>query len=350
MSTEFFVRIIGMIVLAFGGLQLGVRVAAVADGEPAVWGLVMTMVGALFGLVLTPYFTVRPARQLRDYLSRLPAQQLVAGVVGLIIGLIIAALLSLPLSMLPPPWSGILPGIAAVVLGYLGTVTFSTRRRDVFDLFGGRLNLRRPPRDEEGLTPSRKVLLDTSVIIDGRIADISEAGFITGPMVVPHFVLQELQHIADSPEPLRRNRGRRGIEILNRLQKEARVPVQITDVDVEDVEAVDEKLIALAKEMGSAIVTNDFNLNRIAELQGVVVLNINELANAVKVVFLPGEEMEVEIIQEGRELGQGVGYLDDGTMVVVEGGRRYIGGKIQTTVTKVLQTSAGRMIFARPNS
>jgi uncharacterized protein YacL len=350
MSTEFFVRIIGMIVLAFGGLQLGVRVAAVADGEPAVWGLVMTMVGALFGLVLTPYFTVRPARQLRDYLSRLPAQQLVAGVVGLIIGLIIAALLSLPLSMLPPPWSGILPGIAAVVLGYLGTVTFSTRRRDVFDLFGGRLNMRRTPRDEEGLTPSRKVLLDTSVIIDGRIADISEAGFITGPMVVPHFVLQELQHIADSPEPLRRNRGRRGIEILNRLQKEARVPVQITDVDVEDVEAVDEKLIALAKEMGSAIVTNDFNLNRIAELQGVVVLNINELANAVKVVFLPGEEMEVEIIQEGRELGQGVGYLDDGTMVVVEGGRRYIGDKVQTTVTKVLQTSAGRMIFARPNS
>jgi uncharacterized protein YacL len=350
MSTEFFVRIIGMIVLAFGGLQLGVRVAAVADGEPAVWGLVMTMVGALFGLVLTPYFTVRPARQLRDYLSRLPAQQLVAGVVGLIIGLIIAALLSLPLSMLPAPWSGILPGVAAVVLGYLGTVTFATRRRDVFDLFGGRLSLRRPPRDEEGLTPSRKVLLDTSVIIDGRIADISEAGFITGPMVVPHFVLQELQHIADSPEPLRRNRGRRGIEILNRLQKEARVPVQITDVDVEDVEAVDEKLIALAKEMGSAIVTNDFNLNRIAELQGVVVLNINELANAVKVVFLPGEEMEVEIIQEGRELGQGVGYLDDGTMVVVEGGRRYIGEKIQTTVTKVLQTSAGRMIFARPNN
>jgi uncharacterized protein YacL len=350
MSTEFFVRIIGMIVLAFAGLKLGVRVATVAEGEAAVWGLVMTMVGALFGLVLTPYFTVRPARQLREYLSRLPAQQLVAGVVGLIIGLIIAALLSLPLSMLPSPWSGILPGVAAVLLGYLGTVTFSTRRRDVFDLFGGRLNLRRPTRDEEGLTPSRKVLLDTSVIIDGRIADISEAGFITGPMVVPHFVLQELQHIADSPEPLRRNRGRRGIEILNRLQKEARVPVQITDVDVEDVEAVDEKLIALAKEMGSAIVTNDFNLNRIAELQGVVVLNINELANAVKVVFLPGEEMEVEIIQEGRELGQGVGYLDDGTMVVVEGGRRFIGDKIQTTVTKVLQTSAGRMIFARPNS
>jgi uncharacterized protein YacL len=345
MSTEFFVRIIGMIVLAFAGLKLGVRVATVAEGEAAVWGLVMTMVG-----VLTPYFTVRPARQLREYLSRLPAQQLVAGVVGLIIGLIIAALLSLPLSMLPSPWSGILPGVAAVLLGYLGTVTFSTRRRDVFDLFGGRLNLRRPTRDEEGLTPSRKVLLDTSVIIDGRIADISEAGFITGPMVVPHFVLQELQHIADSPEPLRRNRGRRGIEILNRLQKEARVPVQITDVDVEDVEAVDEKLIALAKEMGSAIVTNDFNLNRIAELQGVVVLNINELANAVKVVFLPGEEMEVEIIQEGRELGQGVGYLDDGTMVVVEGGRRFIGDKIQTTVTKVLQTSAGRMIFARPNS
>ncbi|HOA23685.1 MAG TPA: PIN domain-containing protein, partial [Aggregatilineales bacterium] len=202
--------------------------------------------------------------------------------------------------------------------------------------------------DEEGLTPSRKVLLDTSVIIDGRIADISQVGFIMGPMVVPRFVLQELQHIADSADTLRRNRGRRGIEILNRLQKESRVPVHITDMDAADVDAVDEKLIALAKEMGCAILTNDYNLNRIAELQGVVVLNINELANAVKTVFLPGEDMEIRIIQEGRELGQGVGYLDDGTMVVVEGGRRYINDTITATVTKVLQTSAGRMIFARP--
>jgi len=148
---------------------------------------------------------------------------------------------------------------------------------------------------------------------------------------------------------LRRNRGRRGIEILNRLQKDAPVPVIITDTDFEDVAAVDEKLILLAKELRCAIVTNDYNLNRIAELQGVVVLNINELANAVKTVFLPGEEMDIEIIQEGRELGQGVGYLDDGTMVVIENGRKYIGKTISVTVSKILQTSAGRMIFARPN-
>jgi uncharacterized protein YacL len=203
---------------------------------------------------------------------------------------------------------------------------------------------------EDGLTPSRQVLLDTSVIIDGRIADISQVGFIMGPIVVPNFVLQELQHIADSADVLRRNRGRRGIEILNRLQKDAPVPVIITDTDFEDVDAVDEKLILLAKELQCAIVTNDYNLNRIAELQGVVVLNINELANAVKTVFLPGEEMEIEIIQEGRELGQGVGYLDDGTMVVIENGRRYIGKTVNVTVSKILQTSAGRMIFARPNA
>jgi uncharacterized protein YacL len=163
-------------------------------------------------------------------------------------------------------------------------------------------------------------------------------------------VLNELQHIADSADMLRRNRGRRGLDMLNRLQKESRVPVRITDMDVEDVELVDEKLVALAKELGCAILTNDYNLNRVAELQGVVVLNINELANAVKTVYLPGEEMQVQIIQEGKELGQGVGYLDDGTMVVVEGGRSHMSQTIQATVTKVLQTAAGRMIFARPNN
>ncbi len=350
MSFEFILRLIAMVVLAFGGLQLGLRLADVVSDPPEIWALSLALVGALFGLILTPYLTTRPARKVRDYLSHLPAQQLVAGVIGLIIGLIIAALVSLPLSLLPSPYSAILPGVAAVVFGYLGTALFAMRRRDVFELFQGRFGgLRTSGEEAEGLTPSREVLLDTSVVIDGRIADISQIGFIMGPMLVPRFVLQELQHIADSSDPLRRNRGRRGMEILNRLQKESRVPVRITDLDVEGVDAVDEKLIQLAKQLGCAIVTNDFNLNRIAELQGVVVLNINELANAVKAVFLPGEELEIEIIQEGRELGQGVGYLDDGTMVVIEGGRRYIDQKIMATVTKVLQTSAGRMIFARPN-
>jgi uncharacterized protein YacL len=350
MSFEFIARLIGMVVFAIAGLSIGARLAYLANDPAEIWALVMILVGALVGLILTPYITILPARKLRDRLNELPAQQLVAGTIGLIIGLVVAALISLPLSLLPSPYGALMPLLAVAVLGYLGTAIFAMRRRDVFELFQGRLPAISLGRDGEGLTPSRQVLLDTSVIIDGRIADISESGFVMGPMVVPRFVLNELQRIADSPDTLRRNRGRRGIEILNRLQKQSKVPIYITDMDFEDVDAVDEKLIVLAKELQCAIITNDFNLNRIAELQGVIVLNINELANAVKAVFLPGEELDIQVIQEGRELGQGVGYLDDGTMVVVEGGRRYIGQTVATTVTKVLQTSAGRMIFARPNS
>ncbi len=349
MSFEFLLRLIGMIVLAFGGLNLGVRMAEIAGDPPEIWALVVCLIGALFGLILTPHFTTRPARSLRRYLSGLPAQQLVAGVVGLVIGLGIAALLALPLSLLPQPYRSILPIISAIVFGYFGTAIFAMRRRDVFELFRGQFpSLTLGSSNDGGLTPSRQILLDTSVIIDGRIADISQTGFIMGPMLVPNFVLSELQHIADSSDSLRRNRGRRGLDMLNRLQKESLVPVRVTDMDVEGVDSVDEKLIVLAKQMRCAIVTNDFNLNRIAELQGVLVLNVNDLANAVKTVFLPGEEMEINIIQEGRELGQGVGYLEDGTMVVIENGRRYLHETIRVTVTKVLQTSAGRMIFARP--
>ncbi len=351
MSFEFFLRLAGMILLAFGGLRFGAYMADLAGDPPEVWALVTSLIGALFGLILTPHFTTRPVRAVRGRLSKLPAQQLVAGVTGLIVGLVAAALISFPLSMLPKPYSSVFPIIAAIVFGYFGVSIMAMRRRDIFELFRGQLPGLRLSGSEEGiLTPSREVLLDTSVIIDGRIADISQTGFVMGPMLVPRFILNELQHIADSPDILRRNRGRRGLDILNRLQKESLVPVHITDTDIEGVEAVDEKLILLAKQLGCAIVTNDFNLNRVAELQGVLVLNINDLANAVKMVYLPGEEMEVQVIQEGKELGQGVGYLDDGTMVVVEGGRRYINQSIAVIVTKVLQTSAGRMIFARPDS
>jgi len=209
-------------------------------------------------------------------------------------------------------------------------------------LIGGRL-----PFKEMTLRHNNYVLLDTSVIIDGRIADISRTGFISGTMLIPRFVLNELQHIADSSDMLRRNRGRRGLDMLNKLQKESVVPIRIHDIDVEEAQEVDDKLVMLAKELRCPIVTNDYNLNRVAELQGITVLNINELANAVKAIFLPGESMNIRIIQEGKELGQGVGYLDDGTMVVVENGRRYINSTIEVVVTKVLQTAAGRMIFAR---
>jgi uncharacterized protein YacL len=195
-----------------------------------------------------------------------------------------------------------------------------------------------------------RILLDTSVIIDGRISDICKTGFVRSTIMVPNFVLLELQHIADSSDPLRRNRGRRGMDVLKILQEDCPVPVRFTDMDVTQVRDVDSKLVALARDISSPIMTNDYNLNRIAELQGVTVLNINDLANAVKAVFLPGEELSVKIVQEGREMGQGVAYLDDGTMVVVEDGKDHLQEQLGVVVTKVLQTTAGRMIFARPKN
>ena len=188
------------------------------------------------------------------------------------------------------------------------------------------------------------------MIIDGRIADIARTGFLAGTLLIPRFVLNELQYIADSADSLRRQRGRRGMEVLSVLQKDSTVPVRISDIDVEGVRDVDDKLVILARQLRSPILTNDFNLNRVAELQGVAVLNVNELANAVKSVLLPGETLDVAIIQEGKEVGQGVGYLDDGTMVVIEDGRDYLNNKVPVVVTKVLQTAAGRMIFARVSS
>ena len=192
--------------------------------------------------------------------------------------------------------------------------------------------------------------MDTSVIIDGRIADIARTGFLPGSLLIPRFVLNELQYIADSPDSLRRQRGRRGMEVLSQLQKEPVIPVRITDIDVEGVRDVDDKLVILARQLRCPILTNDYNLNRVAELQGVNVLNVNELANAVKSVLLPGEALSVRVIQEGKESGQGVGYMDDGTMVVIESGQKFLSQEILVTVTKVLQTAAGRMIFARPEN
>jgi len=348
MSLEFFVRVLGMIVMAVGGTYLGVHLAELAKGPPELWGSVFAAVGALMGLVVTPFVTTRPARALRSMIAQLSAQSMISGLIGLIVGLIVAALVSFPLSLLPAPLGQILPFIGAVLFAYLGVAVFVMRQNDILNLLRSRLST----VVEDGGTSSagRSVLLDTSVIIDGRIADIAQTGFIFGSMLVPSFVLAELQHIADSPDGLRRQRGRRGLDILNRLQKDSGISFRITDLDVEGVRDVDDKLVILAKQLRCPVLTNDYNLNRVAELQGVTVLNINELANAVKAVYLPGESLEVLVLQEGKESGQGVGYLDDGTMVVVESGRDLIGRTAPVTVTKVLQTAAGRMIFARPET
>lgn len=341
MGVEFLLRLVGMFVFAALGWRLGVVLAG-DSGDAIRYIIVLALAGAALGLIITPWITVRPYAWARRTIRQVPAQQLFAATIGLMIGLIIAALSAFPLSFLPAPFGSILPFISLIVFGYLGAWVMMMRERDFFALLGGRLG-------REGLARAateRVVLLDTSVIIDGRIADISRTGFIDGTMMIPRFVLQELQHIADSPDPLRRNRGRRGLEMLNKLQKESIVPIRITDLDVEDVHAVDDKLVRLAKNLHCPIVTNDYNLNRVAELQGVRVLNINELANAVRAVVLPGEGMRVRVVQEGKELGQGVGYLDDGTMVVIDNGKKFIGSTIDVTVTRMLQTNQGRMIFA----
>ncbi|MBU0705076.1 MAG: PIN domain nuclease [Chloroflexi bacterium] len=346
MSAEFISRIIGMIVGAAGGAFLGIYVAARLEASPYQYAALFLLVGALVGLVLTPYMTVRPFLALRRRIRQAPAQQILAVALGLIIGLIIASLVSFPLSMLPEPYSQILPFATAILFGYLGITVMVTRQRDIFNLIRGRMPGR---KEDQGIESDwhRPVLLDTSVIIDGRIADISHTGFIDGEMLVPRFVLNELQHVADSSDTLRRNRGRRGLEMLRRLQDEAVTPVRITDMDIEGVREVDDKLVLLAKQLHCPIVTNDYNLNRVAELQGVRVLNINELTNAVKALLLPGESLTVKIVQEGKETGQGVGYLDDGTMVVVAEGKSHLDREMMVIVTKVLQTAAGRMLFAR---
>ncbi len=341
MSADFISRVIGMLVFAFAGIFFGVSLANQLGGQPYQYGAIFFLLGALAGLIITPYITVRPFLALKRRLRQAPAQQLLAGTVGLVVGLLIAGLLVIPLSLLPSPFKQILPLIAAILFGYFGVMVTTTRQHDIVSLLRGQIADRRA-KESRG----RSLLLDTSVIIDGRIADISRTGFIEGEMVVPSFVLGELQHIADSSDPLRRRRGRRGLEMLRRLQDDSVSPVRVTDVDVDEVHEVDDKLVVLAKRLTCPIVTNDYNLNRVAQLQGVRVLNINELANAVKAMFLPGESLELEIIQEGKEVGQGVGYLDDGTMVVVEDGKPYIGRKIEVVVTKVLQTAAGRMLFA----
>jgi uncharacterized protein YacL len=302
------------------------------------------MVGALVGLVITPFLTTRPMRAIRILVGGVSIQVMLSGLFGLIVGLIVAALVSFPLSLLPAPFGQVLPFVGAVVFGYLGVAIFVMRHNDLFNLWRSRVS----SGEEAASTGGRSILLDTSVIIDGRIADIARTGFIGGPMLVPGFVLNELQHIADSPDGLRRQRGRRGLDILNRLQKDTTIAFRVTDLDVEGMRDVDDKLVVLGRQLRSPILTNDYNLNRVAELQGVTVLNINELANAVKAVYLPGEALDVQVIQQGKEVGQGVGYLDDGTMVVVEDGVGYIDRTIPVTVTKVLQTAAGRMIFARP--
>jgi uncharacterized protein YacL len=333
--------ILGALGLVLGS-SIGWQVGAYFFNQIGLYLAIITAACGLLGAVLLPWGLRWAAGRLGRQLQRIPQMRLNAMLVGMFLGLAAAAFLALPLSLLPSPWRLVLPCILAVPLAYVGAA--SLQMASPFPTGGSRRRFNQVGGENR---TDQHVLLDTSVIIDGRIADISRTGFIGGTMLIPRFVLRELQHIADSSNMLRRNRGRRGLDMLNRLQKESATPIRITDMDADEAEEVDGKLVTLARELDCPIITNDYNLNRVAELQGVTVLNINELANAVKALFLPGESMQVRIIQEGKEVGQGVGYLDDGTMVVIEDGRQHIGHTIQVVVTKVLQTAAGRMVFAK---
>ncbi len=363
MKSDFVVRLIGMVVFAIIGAAWGSNLGDLAGQTPGAttftreqYAFTIGLVGALAGLILTPFLTTRPVRALRNAISHLSGPALFASLIGLIAGLIVAALLAYPLSTLPSPLGSLLPFLGALVCGYLGIVVFVSRSHDILStlssLFTRGASFAKKGATEEVAEPAVNksvILLDTSVIIDGRIADIAHTGFLPGSLLIPRFVLNELQYIADSPDSLRRQRGRRGMEVLSQLQKDPVITVTISDIDVEGTREVDEKLVILARQMRCQILTNDYNLNRVAEIQGVSILNVNELSNAVKSVVLPGEPLSVFLIQEGKESNQGVGYMDDGTMVVVEYGREYVGQEVHVTVTKVLQTAAGRMIFARPD-
>lgn len=357
-------RIVQLFFVIVGGM-LGYLylpdLAGVMDLSFAPKGL-MPYIGALAGAVIffglslwTAHYVIGLIRWVEESLVKAPVTDVLFGSLGLIIGLIVAFLFVIPLKDIGGQVVNIIVSFfLPVIMGYLGFQVGFKKKEEIIHLFSMSYRNSLKDKKKEQTEPEEPQLniplkiLDTSVIIDGRIADICKTGFLEGTLVIPHFVLEELQHIADSSDALKRNRGRRGLDILNKIQKELPIKVEIYEGDFEEIQEVDSKLVKLAKLVNGFVVTNDFNLNKVCELQGVQVLNINDLANAVKPIVLPGEELNVQVIKDGKEYNQGVAYLDDGTMIVVEEGRNYIGKNLDVMVTSVLQTSAGRMIFAKP--
>jgi uncharacterized protein YacL len=340
-----FVRIGGALFGFFFGFSLGaalLQFGQVTPGRDQLTVVILLAVAcAILGWLGAPYATIRPGRAIARRIREATFGDLVGGSLGAGFGLVLGLLLAIPLALLPGDLGRYSPLTVAVLLGLTGAATGTLRRAD---LASAARDLRSGRTTRDG----QRVLLDTSVIIDGRVADVAKAGFIRGTLIVPRFILAELQLFADSGDTSRRERGRRGLEMLQRMQRETTVHVEVIDADPLSEQGADSKLISLARSLGTAILTNDYGLNRVAELQGVQVLNMNDLAKAVRPVVLPGEEITVRVMQEGKEAQQGVGYLEDGTMIVVENGGRHIGTDLTVTVMRVLQTVGGRMIFAQP--
>jgi uncharacterized protein YacL len=344
------IRVLGAALGGLIGIVLVTSGTALFRDVPGASALIFAWVIAwvTLGFSLLPYLTVVPALRVVRGVQELSTAEFVTAVVGLLLGLLMGLLLGSPLSAFDDPLGTWLPLGVSLFLG-LGMVGLTVAKRQDLLVAAEAIGLvRRSDPEAAGRRGEPHIVVDSSAIIDGRIAEIVESGFLFGTLLVPRFVLEEIQHIADSADAQRRNRGRRGLEILARMQKDSATPVVIVEDDAPEIPEVDGKLVALAKRYSRAVLTNDFNLNRVAELQGVRVLNINSLANAVKPALLPGEELRVRVIQQGKEAGQGVGFLDDGTMIVVEGGSRFIDEDVDVAVTRVLQTVAGRMIFAQP--
>ena len=343
-------------------------------------GLLCILAGAALGALvgsLTASYLISTLKRFSAWvetqLNKMPIHDVLAGAIGLSLGLILATLLGGAFSRIPIV-GNYLPVVFAIVFGYLGIRITMTKREEIADMFSfiprffkdvlKAREVRQEPapapipeplplpevKEEASELAADKLykLLDTSAIIDGRIADVIDSGFLEGTLLIPVFVLEELQRIADSADALKRVRGRRGLDILQKIRSEAKLAVEIGSRDFDDIAEVDSKLVRLGQLVGGKIVTNDYNLNKVSELQGVPVLNVNELANAVKPVVVPGESMRVTVVKDGKEQGQGVAYLDDGTMIVIEGGHRHLNQNIDVEVTSALQTAAGRMIFAKP--
>lgn len=325
------------------------------SGQEDLITILLSLIFAIIFYKSAPFFGrhgVEVAKNIESDLQKVPANDIFSGAVGMIAGLLVAFFISQIIYNLPILKMAYLDIILAILVylfcAYLGMTIAQKKGRDVQSQWLMNKKEKTPKNKNKGLAAPK--ILDTSVIIDGRIADIMKTGFIEGDIVIPEFVLVELRHIADSSDSLKRNRGRRGLDILNRIQIDYGIEIYNTDAEkaLEEIPEVDVKLLKLAQIMNGKVVTNDFNLNKVAMIKGVEVLNINELANTLKPVVLPGEDMQLFLVKEGKENNQAVAYLDDGTMIVVEDGKRYIGKTIDVTVTSVLQTSAGRMIFAKP--
>ena len=334
------------------------------------FGAVSILVFGWLGWVTTPFlikYIIRFSERVAGLLSMAPSVDIAVTLIGVIIGLVLANLIGAPFSHLPivGPY---IPVVLSVIFALVGAQVALRKSKDILDFITRRRSHRarmagsRYGKDDDGdplLSDlagtdefpmpqyTRNKLLDTSVIIDGRIEDVLQTGFLEGYMIVPHFVLDELQALSDSADSLKRAKGRRGLDLIQKLQQENRQIIIIETSDYDAISGVDSKLVEMAKDTGSAIVTNDFNLNKVATIQGIAVLNLNDLANALKIVVVPGQELSVTLLREGKEHGQAVAYLQDGTMIVVEDGRRFIGKTVRVIVTSVFQTSAGRMIFAK---